>query len=247
MPRFIKPALWTAGVLAAGLLAFWLLLALDIPYKSTAAPETTPVTSATTTPAPPPAALSAYVTEVRAGPDDHTAVLHVNLPTCAEAPVAQVEETGHRIEAEVRYRMPSGANCGVSPAGFPVKTAAPIGERPVYVNLGDSWGLVAGGWQRCDRIVGCFPPADHCSPVRIAPLEFGAEAEHPGTMRACDQNWLIHDLQRHGGEPARRVAYRWTGTGWSDFASAKGGGCGEILAAEPKFPTALCGNPAPPS
>jgi hypothetical protein len=246
MPKFGKPALWTSGVLAAGLLAFWLLPALNIPYQSTAAPETTPVTT-TPVPPPPPAPQSAYVTDVRPGPDDHTAVLHVTLPTCAEAPLAQVEEAGNRIEADVLFRMPDGADCASSPADFPVKTAAPIGERPVYVNLSDSWGLVAGGWKKCDQILGCFPPADHCSPVRVAQLEFSAEAEYPGTTRACDQNWLIHDLQRHSGQAANRVAYRWAGDGWASFASAKGGGCGEIVAAEPKFPTALCQELGPPS
>jgi hypothetical protein len=247
MSRFVKPALWTAGVLALGLLAFGVVLSLNIPYQSTAVPETTPVTTSATTPASAPAPMSAYVTDVRPGPDDHTAVLHVNLPTCAEAPLAQVEEVDNRIEAGVLFRMADGATCPHAPADFPVKTAAPIGQRPVYVNLGDSWGLVAGGWKRCDQILGCFPPADHCSRVWVAQLEFSAEAEYPGTTRACDQNWLIHDLRRHRGEPALRVAFRWTGTGWGDLASAKGGGCGEILAVEPKFPTALCQDLKPPS
>jgi hypothetical protein len=57
----------------------------------------------------------------------------------------------------------------------------------------------------------------------------------------------LNILQRHSGQAANRVAYRWTGNGWTSFASATGGGCGEILAVEPKFPTHLCQNLIPPS
>ncbi|MEU4524526.1 hypothetical protein AB0F52_38105 [Amycolatopsis sp. NPDC024027] len=252
MSRFVKPALWTAGVLAAGLFAFWLLLALNIPYKSTAAPETTPVTTsaATATGSPPPVPgppleSAAWVVDVRPGPDDRTAVLHVNLPTCAVAPHVEVTEAGNGIRAEVRFRMPDGANCEQAPADLPVKVAAPIGKRLVVVNSAEPWGLRSGGWKKCDRVVACDPPADHCDPAWVGEIEYSTEAEFPGTTRACDQNWLIHDLQRHRGQPPNRVAFRWAGNGWSSFASATGGGCGEILAAEPKFPAALCQNLTP--
>jgi hypothetical protein len=57
----------------------------------------------------------------------------------------------------------------------------------------------------------------------------------------------LNILQRHSGQAANRVAYRWTGNGRTSFASATGGGCGEILAVEPKFPTYLCQNLIPPS
>ena len=248
MPRFLKPALWTAGVLAAGLLAFWLVLALDIPYQSTA----TPVTTTVPPPAPPaqqpapPAEQLAWVTDVRPGPDDRSAVLHVDLPTCAEAPHARVTEADNRIDAEILFRTPEGARCPQAPADFPVKTAAPIGKRPFIVNVTENWGLVSGGWKKCHPILGCEPPADHCNPRWVGQLEFSAEAEYPGDTRACDQNWLIHDLQRHSGQAATRVAYRWAGNGWESFAGAASGGCGEILAVEPKFPTALCKDLAPP-
>jgi hypothetical protein len=248
MSRFVRPALWTFGGLAVGGLLFWLVLALNIPYQSTATPETTPVT----TPAPspvlaPPAERSAWVTDIRPGPDDHSAVLHVNLPTCAVEPHAQVTETTDRIDAGVLFRTKDGPGCEQAPADFPLKTTAPIGKRPVIVNAGEAWGLASGGWKNCDQNLGCAPPADHCDPAWVAQAEFSAEAEFPGTTRACDQNWLIHDLQRHSGQAANRVAYRWAGNGWASFASAKGGGCGEILAVDPTFPTALCQNLTPPS
>ncbi|MEV5718867.1 hypothetical protein AB0L41_33685 [Amycolatopsis mediterranei] len=249
MAKFVRPALWTAGVLAAGGFVFWLLLALNIPYQSTAAPDTTPGTAPATTtvlPSGPPSEGTAYVTDVRPGPDDHSAVLHVNLPTCADAPHTQVTEADGRIDAGVRYRPRPDPDCKQASADFPFRTAAPIGERPVIVNDAESWGLVSGGWKRCDRYVGCHPPADHCDPAYVGQLEFSAEAEFPGTARACDQNWLVHDLQRHSGQAATRVAYRWAGSFWESFAGANGGGCAEILAVEPKFPTALCEHLGPP-
>ena len=251
MSRFVKPALWMFGALAAGGFAFWLVLALNIPYKSTAAPESTlpeitPVTkSATSAPPAPPSEQIAWVADVRPGPDDHSAVLHVTLPTCAEAPHTQVTEADNRIDAGVLYRTRPDPDCKQVPADFPFRTAAPIGKRMVIVNSVDPWGLRSGGWKKCTQVVDCDPPDDHCNPAWIGPLEFSAEAEFPGTTRACDQNWLIHDLQRHSGQPPTRVAYRWAGTGWKSFASANGGGCAEILAAEPKFPTALCQNLGP--
>ncbi len=253
MSRFAKPALWTIGTLVAGGLVFWLVLALNIPYRGTAAPETTTAsTPAPTSVAPVPASalpaeMSAWVTDVRPGPDDHSAVLHVDLPSCAVRPHTRVTESAHRIDAVVLFQPADGAGCTQVPADFPVKTAAPIGKRPVIVNTEDTWGLVAGGWKKCDKILGCEPPADHCDQAWIVQAEFSAEAEHPGTTRACDQNWLIHDLQRHSGQAPNRVAYRWAGGGWVSFASAKGGGCGEFLAAEPKFPTVLCRDLTPPS
>ncbi|WP_410566560.1 hypothetical protein [Amycolatopsis sp. cmx-4-61] len=251
MSRFVRPALWTIGALAAGGFAFWLLLALNIPYRSTAAPETTPPATSATAPAtsappPVPAERTAWVTGVRPGPDDHSAVLHVDLPTCAVAPHAEVTEDGTAIRAGVLFRAEATADCPQRPADFPIRTAAPIGKRPVIVNVTETWGQAAGNWRKCDEHLGCEPPADHCSPAWVAQLEFSAEAEFPGTTRACDQNWLIHDLQRHRGQAPSRVAYRWAGNGWASFASSQGGGCAEILAAEPKFPTALCQNLTPP-
>lgn len=247
MSRFVRPVLWTFGALAAGGLVFGVLLSLNIPYRTTAAPETTAVTSS----APPvvaaaPAVVAAWVTDVRPGPDDHTAVLRVDLPSCALEPHARVTEAAERIDADVQFRPPAGPECPRTTADFPVKTAAPIGKRPVIVNAGESWRLLPGGWRKCDKILGCEPPADHCAAAWIAQLEFAAEAEHPGTTRACDQNWLIHDLSRRG-QAANRVAYRWAGGGWTSFASAKDGGCGEILAVEPAFPQALCRDLTPPS
>ncbi|RSN32770.1 hypothetical protein DMC61_11305 [Amycolatopsis sp. WAC 04169] len=111
-------------------------------------------------------------------------------------------------------------DCKQVPTDFTMKTAAPIGKRPVLVNAGDTWGLTSTGWRKCDQILGCEPPTDHCAEAWVAQVEFSAEAEHP---------------------------YRWAGNGWMSFASAKGGGCGEILAAEPAFPTHLCQNLTPPS
>ncbi|MFJ1761498.1 hypothetical protein ACIOD2_14340 [Amycolatopsis sp. NPDC088138] len=252
MSRFVRPVLWTFGFLVVGGLGFWLLLALNIPYRSSATPETTPATTPVTTPYSPPVPappkdMSAWVTDIRPGPDDHSAVLHVSLPDCAVAPHLQVTEAADRINADVLFKPKLGPACNQVPADFPLKTAAPIGKRPVIVNAGETWAPAAGGWKKCDKTLGCDPPADHCDRAWVAQAEFGAEAEHPGTTRACDQNWLIHDLQRRSGQAPNRVAYRWAGNGWVSFASANGGGCGEILAVEPKFPTSLCQNLAPTS
>nr|WP_225956656.1 hypothetical protein [Amycolatopsis lexingtonensis] len=241
--------MWTFGALAAGGLVFGVLLALNIPYRSTAAPETT----SATTPEPPPvpaaapAEMTAWVTDIRPGLDDHSAVLHVDLSACAIAPHAQVTEAPERIDAGVLFQAGAGPDCQQVPADVPLKTAAPIGKRPVIVNAEDSWRLLPGGWKKCDKILGCEPPPDHCAQAWVAQIEFSTEAEYPGTTRACDQNWLIHDLQRHSGQAPNRVAYRWAGTGWASFASASGGGCGEILAVEPAFPRSLCQNLTPPS
>ncbi|SEC78504.1 hypothetical protein SAMN04489727_5077 [Amycolatopsis tolypomycina] len=251
MWRFVKPALWTFGVLATAGLAFWLVLAMNIPYKSAAAPDTTPETTSASTTAPPPSGPTmdtAYVTDVRPGPDDRTVLLHVTLPTCVEVPETKVADGNDRVDVDVRFRRPGGgADCPPAPTDVPVRLRTPIGLRPVFVNTSDSWGQGPGGWRRCDRFLSCTPPADHCDPRWIGHLEARAEAEFSGTTRACDQHWLIHDLQRHSAEPPHRVVYRWAGDTWADFASPKGGGCGEILAAEPKFPTALCKDLAPPA
>ncbi|SEF23431.1 hypothetical protein SAMN05421837_102171 [Amycolatopsis pretoriensis] len=258
MRRFVKPVLWTFGTLAAGGLAFGLVLALDIPYRSVSAPKASPAplaptaASAPTSPTPPvvptgPGTMTAWVTDLRPGPDDRSAVLRVDLPACAVGPHVEVTESATRIDAAVLFRPGGGPHCETAPADFPLTAAAAIGKRPVVVNAEDTWGLVSGGWRKCDKILGCEPPADHCDPAWVAQAEFSAEAEYSGTTRACVQDWLIHDLQRHSGQRANRVAYRWAGNGWASFASANGGGCGEILAVEPRFPAALCEKLAPPS
>src|SRR4051812_25834056 len=143
MSRFVRPVLWISGSLAAGGLAFCAVLALNIPYRTAAAPETPPGTPSGTTsgatphPPAPPATTSAWVTDVRSGADDHSAVLHVDLSSCAVGPHIEVTEAGNRIDAAVLFQLEDGPGCPQVPADFPMKTAAPIGKRPVIVNAGD--------------------------------------------------------------------------------------------------------------
>ena len=81
--------------------------------------------------------------------------------------------------------------------------------------------------------------ADHCDPAWIGAAVSAAGAESPGTTRACDPAWLIVDLPKGQSQPSR-TAFRWSDAGWTSFAQAHSAGCAEILAAERKFPVALC-------
>jgi hypothetical protein len=73
-----------------------------------------------------------------------------------------------------------------------------------------------------------------------------AAAASPGTTRACVPGWLILDLTTRQAEPPSRTAFRWSDSGWTSFVRTGSAGCAEILAAEPKFPAALCRTlPAP--
>ncbi|WP_410639524.1 hypothetical protein [Amycolatopsis sp. lyj-346] len=191
----------------------------------------------------------ADVTGIRPGSDDHSLFVQVALPGkdpgCVREPrIEQVVEAKTDIRADVVYSTrPAAGGCQDKvPAEVRLTTADPIADRTVIFNAdtGNAWRKLGAGWGHCDRQGTCAPPADHCDPAWIGAAASAAGAESPGTTRTCEPGWLILDLRKHQGEPPARTAFRWGNPGWTAFAQARSGGCAEILAAEPKFPVALC-------
>ncbi|MGW4064151.1 hypothetical protein ACWEGE_38080 [Amycolatopsis sp. NPDC004747] len=191
----------------------------------------------------------ADVTGIRPGSDDRSLFVQVALPGkdpgCVREPrIEQVLEAKTDIRADVVYSTrPAAGGCQDKVAAeVRLTTADPIADRTVILNAdtGNAWHKLGAGWGHCDSQGACAPPADHCDPAWIGAAVSAAGAANPGTTRACVPGWLILDLVQHPAGPPSRSAFRWSDSGWTSFAQARSGGCAEILAAEPKFPVALC-------
>jgi hypothetical protein len=191
----------------------------------------------------------ADVTGIRPGSDDRSLFVQVALPGndpgCVQEPrIEQVVEAKTDIHADVVYSTrPAAGGCQDKvPAELRLRTTGPIADRTVILNAdtGNAWHKLGAGWGHCDRQGTCAPPADHCDPAWIGAAVSAAGAVTPGATRACVPDWLLLDLPQQRSEPPSRTAFRWSDAGWTSFAQARSAGCAEILAAEPKFPAALC-------
>ncbi|WP_410597753.1 hypothetical protein [Amycolatopsis sp. lyj-23] len=238
-----RPKLAIVGVLvAAG------AVACGVPGATAAAPAPTTIGAEWRS-------FRADVTGIRPGSDDHSLLVQIALPGkdpgCVREPrIEQVVEGKADIRADVVYSTrPAAGGCQDKvPGELRLTTAGPIADRTVILNAdtGNAWHKLGAGWGHCDSRGSCAPPADHCDPAWIGAAVSAAGAESPGTTRACDPAWLVLDLRKHQGEPPSRTAFRWSGTGWTAFAQPRSGGCAEIVAADRKFPVALCRTlPAP--
>jgi hypothetical protein len=258
--KLVREVWWALGVLVVGGLLYSILLASNIPYSTGAEePEPPPAaptsTAQTVAAAVEPPSAGAIVTGIRSGPDDRSLFVQIQVPAnpdCVrDTRIIYLSESADAIHANVVYSLlrPEKECRDTAPAEVPLKTSAPIGDRRVVLNssVGEPWNKIGDGWGHCDSYLGCNPPPDHCFDGRIGQLVFSADIEGDGTKQACDQDWLILDLNRHHGDPNIRVLYRWQGDGWSSYLRVRQGGCGEILAAEPKFPVTLCEKLTPPT
>ncbi|WP_051736209.1 hypothetical protein [Amycolatopsis rifamycinica] len=230
-----RPILAVAGVLVAA-------AACGVPGATAAAPAPTTIGAEWRS-------FRADVTGIRPGSDDHSLVVQVSLPGkdpgCVQEPrIEQVVEAKTDIRADVVYSTrPAAGGCQDKvPAELRLTTADPIADRTVTFNAdtGNAWHKLGAGWGRCDRRGSCAAPADHCDPAWIGAAVSAAGADSPGTTRACDPAWLVADFLEHQAGSPSRTAFRWSDAGWTSFARTRSGGCAEILAAEPKFPVALC-------
>ncbi|MET8852972.1 hypothetical protein [Amycolatopsis sp. NPDC004625] len=245
-----RPILWAAGALAAaGAVAAVVLTAGGaVPGATAAAPGPTTIGAEWRS-------FRADVTGIRPGPDEHSLFVQVALPGkdpgCVREPrIEQLVEAKTDIRADVVYSTrPAAGGCQDKvPAELRLTTTGPVADRTVILNsdTGNAWHKLGAGWGHCDRQGTCAPPADHCDPAWIGAAVTAAGAESAGTTRACDPAWLLVDLLVRQTEPPSRTAFRWSDAGWTSFAQTRAAGCADILAADRKFPVALCKTlPAP--
>jgi hypothetical protein len=254
--RLVREVWWALGVLVVGGLIYSILLAGNIPYRTGAEePEPPPAAPTSTAPVETPPSFGAEVTGIRSGPDDRSLFVQIRLPAnpdCVrDTGITYLTEENGLIYANVGYSLvrPEKECLDRAPAEVLLTASAPIADRRVVINSNttEPWNKLGDGWGHCDRYLGCNPPPDHCFDGRIGQVIFSSDLEGDGTKLACDQDWLILDLNRHHGDPNVRVLYRWRDDWWSSHLRVYQGGCEEILAAEPKFPVALCEKLTPPS
>ncbi|MEV6829876.1 hypothetical protein [Amycolatopsis sp. NPDC051102] len=239
-----RPILWVAGALVAAgaVLAVVLTAGGGVPGATAAAPGPTTIGAEWRS-------FRADVTGIRPGPDEHSLFVQVALPGkdpgCVREPrIEQLVEAKTDIRADVVYSTrPAAGGCQDKvPAELRLTTTAPVADRTVILNsdTGNAWHKLGAGWGHCDRQGTCAAPADHCDPAWIGAAVSAAGAESAGTTRACDPGWLLVDLLVRQTEPPSRTAFRWSDTGWTSFAQTRSAGCADILAADRKFPAALC-------
>ncbi|SFW45061.1 hypothetical protein [Amycolatopsis australiensis] len=245
-----RPVLWFAGaVVAAGAVLAVVVTSGDgVPGAKAVAPAPTTIGAEWRS-------FRADVTGIRPGPDDLSLFVQVALPGrdpgCVREPrIEQVVETKTDVRADVVYSTrPAAGGCQDKvPAELRLTTATPLADRTVILNgdNGNAWHRLGAGWGHCAPRGTCAPPADHCDPAWIGAAASATAADNAGTTRACDPDWLVLDLPALRTGPATRAVFRWADAGWTSVTQVKSAGCGEIRAAEPKFPVALCRTlPAP--
>src|SRR5207248_5805838 len=152
--RWGRKLLWPVVVLGVGGLVFALVLALDIPYQSKPEPTTTaPPPAVTTTPLPV-MYPSAEVTGLRAGPDDHTLLVAVSVPDCAQAQITNVSEDSGHVWADAVYTTKGRPCPNRVPAELKLALQAPIANRTVALGgyVREVWHRVPTGWGKCDKV-----------------------------------------------------------------------------------------------
>ncbi|MEV6900952.1 hypothetical protein [Amycolatopsis sp. NPDC051372] len=252
--KFVAPALIVLTVLVIGALVYTF---------TRATPKTSPAA------APDWITTAAPVDGVRPGADPASVVIHVSLPAggagCSRSPrVEPLSETPDELATAVNVNVVfDSANqayggCPTKqPAEVPFTLAAPLGDRALVLNT-EAWHRTGTTFARCDKFLGCTPPADHCAGqwVDRAVFDLDVPVKHLNGVRtvlACDGSWLVLDLDRHVGDcpaegtscvpgagPIQRIVYSWDPRGWKLETGTKTGTCAEIRAALPKFPAALC-------
>ncbi|WP_344617173.1 hypothetical protein [Dactylosporangium salmoneum] len=206
------------------------------------------------------------VTGVRPGPDARTALVDVEVATgregCSREPKIDryTEEDGRVYASVVQEVVVKG--CPSKAPGVATLTApAPLGERMLVLNE-EAWTPAGAQYRKCDKELGCDPPADHCDStwVRAAVRGLDVSRHSQGSVEACDGTWLVMTVPDDpvacgaGGRPGctprttiRRYFMRFAeGHGWTTVSGSTGPGCGQVASVEPAFPTRLCVDlPAP--
>lgn len=217
--------------------------------------------------------FAAEVVGVRPGADPRTLLVQAELPAggdgCAEgARPTYLEESAATVWVNVVYTSRRGSERGDpcperEVVEVPVTLAGPLASRDVSVNGSQVWGRQGGGYVRCDAVLGCRPPADHCDPLWVDRAVLGLDVavkrvRGVRTVLGCTPEWLVLDLNRAVGNcppeeggacaegPVQRVFLRWAPEGWRSVASADRAGCAQVRQAVPRFPPALCRDLAAP-
>ncbi len=179
----------------------------------------------------------------------------------------RVEEHPTEVLVYVDYVGPARSpfdGCEVAPRTLTVPVAAPVGERVVSDAMGARFWAQDGAWVGCGHVVmTCITTPASCDNLR----DFVANADMPrhfgmGDTR-CDGRWAVVDVDYGAGdcpvtgEPQdnpcagvriRRMYWQVVDEAWVNVGSDPGPGCGDIAAAAPEFPAALCADlPAIPS
>ncbi|MEN3307047.1 MAG: hypothetical protein V7603_3249 [Micromonosporaceae bacterium] len=213
-------------------------------------------------------AYAADVTGVRRGSDARTLLIDVSLPAghpdCARAPrVDQYTEENRSIYANVVFESARSGVVGGCPAAAPgvatLRAPGPVGDRVVVLNQ-QAWAPDGPRYRRCDPVLGCAPPADHCDTTWVLAAVNGLDVPRNSARNIahCDQAWLVLTLDVNstacgaGGRPGcsappsvSRYFLRFTAPGWRVVARTAEGGCRAVLAVAPDFPRALCAHLPP--
>jgi hypothetical protein len=143
-----------------------------------------------------------------------------------------------------------------------MRVHASLGDRVLVFNASSpAWGPKGDRYERCDEVLGCKPPADHCDPVWVDQAVYQLDVpvkriRGVRDVRGCDGNWLVVDVNPAVGDcppaegadpctiPARvtRWFMRFGMARWEQVTGTKQNGCAPIQAVRPEFPDVLCRN-----
>lgn len=209
------------------------------------------------------------VTGVRAGSTAEEIILALDLPAgqpgCAQDPAATVESDEQTVLVHTTFVSTVEPEFGVCaervshdlPVSIPL-----LAGRNLSVNSRHLWAPADGAtaFRQCHDILGCHPPADRCDPAYVELMLSRSEVapERQVDIVACDGTWMVLEIDAvmsgcqslDGRSPPTGCAgsgthARWFATahpdeGWNVVVSGDAGGCGDVHATIPDFPTALC-------
>jgi hypothetical protein len=207
--------------------------------------------------------------------DDLSVVIEVSLPggasNCARDLHTDMLQDREPDRPDTIYANVVFSSAGASVhGGCPQQVKAevtmrvndPVRDRVFMFNaMGPGWALDGDRYRKCDDILGCYPPADHCDPVWIdqAVFQLDVPVKHirgVRDVRGCDGTWLVVDVNPAVGDcppadgespctvPPRTTRWfmHFSGKTWDQLTGAKVGGCAPVRAVRPDFPGSLCEN-----
>jgi hypothetical protein len=180
---------------------------------------------------------------------------------CVTGVDAVVTETSaHAVYVSVRG-APTTTFCSSSDSPKVTLTLSePLAGRDLVVDTNPYTSEGAGTMRRCDARLGCHPPTFGCDQPWIdqALRDADTPPRSKRNVEGCDGHYLVmtidvgtsacpaNDASACDG-PSRALHwfFRAIDDRWRAITATTSGGCADVIAAEPLFPTALCTDLAP--
>ncbi|WP_186779596.1 hypothetical protein [Streptomyces salinarius] len=263
----------TRSLLAVVLLSAVGLLLLGACGTLRAGSDGTATATEPTEPAPRQTFAPIRVSAARLADDRRTLSVDVEVPgpgkTCVGDLKAVVTDTSDRtVWVQVTYSAPAGGgtprtDCRTTAtATATVRLPSPLGHRVLSVDNFTAFtadGADPPHLRLCGEL-GCHPAPTGCTSASYDQAVMALDVPNHTSRgdERCDGKWLVFDVSSRmgpacpegagpgcGASLTDRWFFRAEKSGWKPMARSTKGGCTDVHAIEPAFPTALCADLPP--